>query len=76
MTQTINTPDGHELAVWRRANGVSLAEVSALTGYSVAHISRVERGERKLSALAKIQVARALDVPLRELFPPGREMAS
>lgn len=32
-------------------------------------LSRVERGERQLAPLTKIQVARRLGVPVAEIFP-------
>jgi transcriptional regulator with XRE-family HTH domain len=53
---------------WRRREGVTLAEVSGLTGMSIAMLSLVERGRRQLSPMAKVQIARRLGVPLRELF--------
>lgn len=57
------------LKTWREANGLTLTELAAVSGYSVAMLSRVERGERNMSAVAKVQMARALGVPVRRIFP-------
>jgi transcriptional regulator with XRE-family HTH domain len=56
------------LRLWRVDNGVSLPELSDLTGLSAPFLSRVERGERQLAPLTKVQVARRLGVPIHELF--------
>jgi DNA-binding XRE family transcriptional regulator len=53
---------------WRQREGLTLAEVSGLTGLSVAMLSLVERGQRRLLPKTKVRVARRLGVPLRELF--------
>lgn len=53
---------------WRQHEGLTLAEVSGLTGLSVAMLSLVERGQRQLLPMTRVQVARRLGVPLRELF--------
>lgn len=55
---------------WREAEGLTLPEVAALTGVSVAMLSRVERGKRQMRPKAKVMFARCLGVPLRELFEP------
>jgi transcriptional regulator with XRE-family HTH domain len=56
------------LGKWRSDEGLTLAEVSGLTGLSVAMLSLVERGERQLAPLTKVMVARRLGVPIAELF--------
>ena len=58
------------LRKWRRREELSLEEVSALTGFSPAMLSRAERDERRLSPQARVRIARRLGVPLRDLFPP------
>lgn len=60
-------PECH-LREWRQRNGLTLDEVSALCGYSASLLSRVERNQRNLSPMARVTLARALNVPLRELF--------
>jgi transcriptional regulator with XRE-family HTH domain len=56
------------LRQWREDAGLSLAEESDLTGYSTAMLSRAERGQRELSPMAKVQIARRLGVSVGELF--------
>jgi len=54
---------------WRRKNRLTLEDMSDLTGYSIAMLSRVERGERQLAPLSRVAVAKRLGVPIRDLFP-------
>jgi transcriptional regulator with XRE-family HTH domain len=58
------------LKSWRVASGYSLSEVSGLTGVSSAMWSRAERGERRFSAKAKVQISRRLGVAVTDLFEP------
>ena len=55
---------------WRKVEGLSLMEVSGLTGVSVPMLSLVERGLRQLAPLTRVRVARRLGLPVQELFPP------
>lgn len=57
------------LRAWREAQQLTLAEVGALTGLSESYLSRVERGERDVSPLTKVAIARRLGAHLGELFP-------
>jgi transcriptional regulator with XRE-family HTH domain len=65
------------LRLWRVRHRLTLDEISDLTGYSTAMLSRAERGERCFSPLAKVHIARALDVRIADLFDvehaPDRE---
>lgn len=56
------------LKAWRESNGLSLEEVADLAGLSAAMISRVERGQRQMAPLTKVQVARRLGVRVRDIF--------
>jgi transcriptional regulator with XRE-family HTH domain len=56
------------LRLWRVRHGLTLSEVADLTGVSAAMLSRVERGERTLSPMTRVRVARALGVRVRDLF--------
>lgn len=58
----------NRLRLWRTGEGLTLEEVSDLTGVSVPMLSRVERGERQLAPLTKVRVARRLGVPVQVLF--------
>ncbi len=60
----------NRLRQWRVSAGLTLAEVAALTGLSVAELSRVERAQRGMPPMTRVRVARGLGVPLAELFPP------
>jgi len=59
----------NRLREWRTGEDLSLPEVSGLTGYSISHLSLVERGLRHPSPLAKVLIARRLGVPVQKLFP-------
>lgn len=59
-----------KLRRWRLSRRLSLQDVSDLTGLSVAMLSRVERGERRLSPITRVSFARCLGVRVRDLFDP------
>jgi transcriptional regulator with XRE-family HTH domain len=59
---------GRKIAAERRRRGLSQPELARLVGRSVAWVSQVERGVRKVDRMSVLQtVATALDVPLAEL---------
>ena len=58
-----------KLRAWRTANGITLDELAGLLGISESLLSRVERGERRLSPLDTIRVSRLIGVPVRDLIP-------
>lgn len=53
----------------RQARGLSLRELAHFVGVHYSMLSRFERGEIDLSPAAKARIARALRVPLGQLFP-------
>jgi len=55
---------------WRKASGLTLEDVSGLTGLSQPFLSRVERGQRRLKPLDRVRVARAVGEPVGALFEP------
>jgi transcriptional regulator with XRE-family HTH domain len=65
-----NTRHVAKLRAWREARLLTLGQVSDLSGISVPMLSRVERGERQLSPMAKARLARALRVRISDLFDP------
>jgi transcriptional regulator with XRE-family HTH domain len=65
---THRRPGASRLRLWRQREDLSLSDVSALSGFSVSMLSMVERGERQLLPLSKVRLARALRVPVTELF--------
>ncbi|MDP9329991.1 MAG: helix-turn-helix domain-containing protein [Actinomycetota bacterium] len=60
---------------WRLENGLTLQEEADLTGFSASMISRAERGERVFSPMAKVRMARLLDVRIVDLFEHEQESA-
>jgi transcriptional regulator with XRE-family HTH domain len=69
----VTTPDyqqalGRKIAAERRRRGLSQPELARMIGRSVAWVSQVERGVRKVDRMSVLEnVAAALDVPLAEL---------
>lgn len=51
----------------RRERGVTLTSLAAQTGFSVAHLSRLEKGERQPSIAALLHLARVYGVPVSTL---------
>lgn len=66
---------GSRIRAIRKAKNLSLTEVSASAGVSVAMLSRVERGKStpSLKVLEKLRVA--LDLTMGDLFPPSASAA-
>ncbi len=59
---------GRKIAAERRRRGLSQPELARLLGRSVAWVSQVERGVRKIDRMSVLEtVAMALEVPLYEL---------
>jgi len=69
----MSTPDyqqalGRKIAAERRRRGLSQPELARMVGRSVAWVSQVERGVRRVDRMSVLEtVAAALDVPLAEL---------
>jgi transcriptional regulator with XRE-family HTH domain len=69
----VSTPDyqkalGRKIAAERRRRGLSQPELARLIDRSVAWVSQVERGVRKVDRMSVLEtLAEALDVPLAEL---------
>ena len=69
----MTTPDyqkalGRKIAVERRRRGLSQPELARMVDRSVAWVSQVERGVRKVDRMSVLEaLAAALDVPLAEL---------
>jgi transcriptional regulator with XRE-family HTH domain len=69
----VSTPDyqqalGQKIAAERRRRGLSQPELARMLGRSVAWVSQVERGVRKVDRMSVLEtVAAALDIPLAEL---------
>jgi len=69
----VSTPDyqkalGRKIAAERRRRGLSQPELARMVDRSVAWVSQVERGVRKVDRMSVLEaLAAALDVPLAEL---------
>ena len=69
----MTTPDyqkalGRKIAAERRRRGLSQPELARMVGRSVAWVSQVERGVRKVDRMSVLEaLAAALEVPLAEL---------
>jgi len=69
----LSTPDyqqalGRKIAAERRRRGLSQPELARMVDRSVAWVSQVERGVRKIDRMSVLEnLATALDVPLAEL---------
>ncbi len=57
-----------KLRWWRIAKGLTLEDVSGLSGISVTMLSRVERGQRTLAPLDRVRLARCLGARVGDLF--------
>ncbi len=64
---------GNNLRKLREKHGLTLSDVAAVSGLSIAMLSLVENGHRDLNGLKKISLARSLGVPVDELFPRDQE---
>lgn len=60
----------NRLRQWRLRNRLSLRDLEDLTGYSAGFLSRVERGEKAISPLSRVKLARLLGVRPAVLFDP------
>lgn len=59
---------GRKIAAERRRRGLSQPELARMIGRSVAWVSQVERGVRRIDRMSVLEtLAQALDVPLAEL---------
>ncbi len=69
----MSTPDyqqslGRKIAAERHRRGLSQPELARLIGRSVAWVSQVERGVRRIDRMSVLEsLAGALDIPLAEL---------
>lgn len=59
---------------WRERSGLTLSEVSGLTGLTVSMLSKVARGEATVAPLTKVSMARALGVDVEDLFEPPKRL--
>lgn len=59
---------GAEIRMIRSAQGHTQKSFARVVGLASAYIGGIERGERNLSSLNLIKIAKALSVPVGEFF--------
>lgn len=63
------------LGRWCAEHDAGPTELADLTGYSVSYMSLIVAGRREPPARAKVAIARALGVRVRDLWPPAEREA-
>lgn len=60
----------------RKQHGLSQEALALAAGMHLNHVSSIERGERNPGLLSVLKIAKALDIPVTELFDefPPREL--
>lgn len=66
-TEEVDRLVARRLRSLRRERGVTLTALAAQTGFSVGHLSRLEKGERQPSIAALLHLARVYGVPVSTL---------
>ncbi len=61
---------GRQIRELRAARGFSQESFAAEVGLDRTYMGGIERGERNLSAINLIRIAKALKVEVGQLFPP------
>jgi transcriptional regulator with XRE-family HTH domain len=62
-----------QIRMWRKRHTMTQADLAMKSGISVSFISMIERAERSPSYETLFEVARALDIPISELFRAEHE---
>lgn len=62
---------GATIRTLRRRRGLSLRDLSRLTGFSIGFLSLVERGQSSLALTSLYKVAKALDSEVADFFQPN-----
>ena len=65
---------GKQIRQLRENLGFSQEAFAAEVGIDRSYMGGIERGERNISALNLVRIAKALDVEVGELFPPIDEL--
>lgn len=68
-SSTNDIPVGAEIREVRKARGLTLKDLGKLSGRSVAHLSKIERGSTRLSVDLLSDISRALKVDPKWFFP-------
>jgi transcriptional regulator with XRE-family HTH domain len=68
LLEAVQEKNTTRLKEWRLSAGYTLDDLAGLSGFSLAMISRAERGQRAFSPRGKVKLARAVGVPVSALF--------
>jgi len=63
---------GRRVRALRKAKGYSQERLASISGLDRSYFGGVERGERNVSLDNIAAIARALDEPIKELFPASK----
>ncbi|WP_291730324.1 helix-turn-helix transcriptional regulator [Leisingera sp. F5] len=66
---------GQSIRSIRKGKGLSLTQLAQLTGASVSALSTIETGTRDARASTLYRIAKALHVPVADLFGASQEAA-
>ncbi len=69
MADPVLVAFGNRLRAVRRQSGISQEKLGDLAGLDRTYVSSVERGRNNISLLNIARLAKALGVPIAELFP-------
>jgi len=65
---------GQQIRTLRKAKGFSQETFANEMEFGRSYFGGVERGDRNVSAINLIRIAKALDVEVGELFPPIKSL--
>jgi transcriptional regulator with XRE-family HTH domain len=65
---------GTQIRTIRESLGATQDQMAFKAGFARSYYSGVERGVRNISAVNLIQLAKALDVEVGDLFPPSNRL--
>lgn len=65
---------GNQIRTIREGLGVTQDQMAFKAGFARSYYSGVERGVRNISAVNLIQLAKAMNVQVGDLFPPRDEL--
>lgn len=61
------------LKEWRKKRGLSLRQLASEAGVNFVTLHRIEAGKLSPTVAMLEKVAKALKIPMRDLFPSGRK---
>ena len=74
MNDNVARELGKRIKALRKLKGLTQEELGEKSGLSYKFIGEIERGEVNPSLNSLRQIAKSLDLPVRELFPQAKEI--